>query len=123
MIETPMTETLMTETAMTETPTMSNGALIRTVRTMFGIRQRDLAKSVGISQQALSQIEHDITKNSPYVPLLKIKLGIPVAPVDPALLDQTLVAPVTTQRSAAAAEREAKEQERLDRDYPYFAAE
>src|SRR5712691_10809060 len=170
MIETPMTETLMTETSMTETPTMSDGALIRTVRTMFGIRQRDLAKSVGISQQALSQIELDITKNSPHVPLLKIKLGIPVdprlehwlatsrqtmarralavtdsqgaavalaapetillaqlgtpvAPVDAALLDQTLVAAATTQQSAAAAERAAKEQERLDRDYEYFAAE
>ena len=74
-----MTETPMTETTMPVThETMNDGALIRAVRTALGIRQRDLAKSIGITQQALSQIELGLTRNSPHVPLLKIKLGIPV---------------------------------------------
>jgi transcriptional regulator with XRE-family HTH domain len=150
--------------------TMNDGALIRAVRTALGIPQRDLAKSIGITQQALSQIELGLTRNSPHVPLLKIKLGIPVdarlehwlaisqqvmarralavtdsqgaavalaapeaillaqlgtpvAPVDPALLDQTLVAAVTAQESQAAAERAAREQARLAADYELFAAE
>ena len=65
-------------------PQMSDGALIRTVRTALGIPQGVLARSVGISQQALSQIELGLTKNSPLVPLIFIKLGIPVDPrLDP----------------------------------------
>ena len=164
----------MTETSMTVThETMNDGALIRVVRTAFGIRQRDLARSVDITQQALSQIELGLTRNSPYVPLLKIKLGIPVdarlehwlavaqqvmasralavtdsqganvalaapetillaqlgtpiAPVDPALLDQAPATACEAPHSAAQAEREAQQrarQARLDADYELFAAE
>jgi transcriptional regulator with XRE-family HTH domain len=44
----------------------SPGAALRLLRVALGLRQRDVARSVGCSQPLLSQLEHDLAPNSAY---------------------------------------------------------
>ena len=64
---------------------MKIGQKIRRRREELRLSQADLGRQVGVSQATIDKIEAGHTARSRYLPLLAVKLGLPLEEIDPGL--------------------------------------
>src|SRR5690348_18229810 len=64
---------------------MKIGQKIRRRREELRLSQADLGRQVGVSQATIDKIEAGHTARSRYLPLIAVKLGLPLEEIDPGL--------------------------------------
>src|SRR6201987_5755895 len=64
---------------------MKIGQKIRRRREELRLSQTDLGRQVGVSQATIDKIEAGHTARSRYLPLIAVKLGLPLEEIDPGL--------------------------------------
>jgi phage repressor protein C with HTH and peptisase S24 domain len=95
---------------------MKIGQRIRRRREELRLSQADLGRQVGVSQATIDKIESGHTARSRYLPMIAVKLGLPLEELDPGLValreSGTLSAPVLPMAELVGS----------DRDFPIHAS-
>ena len=72
---------------------MKIGQKIRRRREELRLSQADLGRQVGVSQATIDKIEAGHTARSRYLPLIAVKLGLPLEEIDPGLAALSAASP------------------------------